>query len=134
MMKWFGILLSTTAIGFAGAAATPAKADPAVVVPLAAAAAGGVLLGTAATAYPYGYEPQGSERWEGQTQLAPPADYPDFYPSMAYAYPHGGYAPAPYAYPPSVYAPAYGGACHEQSERVPSGGGGTEWRNYTICD
>ena len=118
MRKTLGILLSTAAIGLGGIiAATPATADPLIIENPA------VIIGPPG-AGTYWYEPPASERWEGQTQVYPPT---------VYAYPYGVYETAPYAYP-YAYGPGYGERCYPQSERVPSGAGNTEWRNYTICD
>ncbi len=114
------LLLSTATIGLGAlACATPAGANPALIVPLAAAAAGGLAIGGAAGAYDYPYyDYQASYAWNGRTQI--------------YAYP-----PTAYVYPGEVYASTppvavYGGVCHIQSQRVPNGSS-AEWRNFTVC-
>ncbi len=133
MRSKLGILLSTASIGLGAiAATTPAAANPAIILPLAAAAAGGLAVGGAIANGPYPYQGEGSDRWMGQTQVAPPAGYSaEAYPPTYYGYPNTVYEPAPYAY--NVYGPAYGGSCHIQIERVPDGSNAV-WRNFTVCD
>jgi hypothetical protein len=107
-------LLSTVAIGGAGAfaGATPASANPALlVVPWAiAAGVGGVAVGAAATA------PTGRSVVV-QTPVEPPAYPPPAYPPVAYASPDGAYAAAP------------DGACQYTRQWTANG-----WRTVTVCD
>jgi hypothetical protein len=149
MRNTLGIRLSTATIGIGAiASAAPAAANPALVVPLAAAAAGGLVIGGAASGQ-YSYEWQGSDRWKGQTQVAPPAGYAEGYPPTAYIYPDYAYPTPDYAYPTAYptppygypneaygygYGPGYRGTCHVQSQRVPTGAGNAEWQNYMVCD
>ncbi len=139
MRNTLAILLSTATIGLGSiVATTPAAANPALIIPLAAAAAGGLAIGGAvANEGQYPYQWQGSDRWMGETRVAPPGRYPaQAYPPAVYEYPNTAYEPAPYPYAangPGYGGPGYAGSCHIQTQRIPNGWT-AEWRNFTVCD